>query len=155
MDNFDLEILRLLQINSRASTEVIGEQIGLSASSCQRRIKKLKQAGLIEREVAILNPEKVANAITVIVDIILEQGGEKQLDKVIDDFANESQVQQLFYVAGDSDFVVVIVAKNMSEFDSLTRRLFMANKNIKKFVSKVVIKKHKSSLSIPLEKLSG
>ena len=48
MDNFDLEILRLLQLNCRTSTEDIGEQIGLSASSCQRRIKKLKQGGFID-----------------------------------------------------------------------------------------------------------
>lgn len=153
MDSFDIMILKLLQDNCRTSTETIGEQVGLSASACQRRIKKLREVGIIQKEIAILNPQKLAGYTTVIVDVTLEKGGGKTLDTLINLLNQEPQVQQLYYTAGDVDFVVIIVSQSMEDYDRLSRRLFMSNPCIKKFVSKVVIKPYKIGMELPLEKL--
>ena len=150
MDHFDLEILNSLQADARRSTEELGEQIGLSASACQRRIKKLKTSGVIDKEVAVINSSKLPSYITIIVDIILEKGGEKILDKVIGQFNSEPQVQQIYYVAGEADFVIVVICQNMEAFDQLSRRLFMDNNNIKKFISKVAIQSCKVGTALPL-----
>ncbi|GLX78588.1 putative HTH-type transcriptional regulator y4tD [Thalassotalea insulae] len=155
MDDFDVQILKQLQTDSRQSTEAVGSKIGLSASSCQRRIKKLKQQGVIQTEVAILDRSKLPNIITTIVEITLEKGGEQALNATLDDLNNEASIQQLYYMAGDIDFVVIVVTNNMEEFDQLSRKLFMSNTNIKKFTTKVVIKPHKTNLSIPLDKLTN
>lgn len=150
MDSFDREILKALQTNARISTEELGFQVGLSASACQRRIKKLKATGVIAKEVVILDKEKLAGHLTVIVDVSLEKGGEKSLNKFISLMHREQQVQQLHYVAGETDFVVIISAQSMDDFDKLSRRIFLPNNNIKKFSSKVVIKSHKVGMEIPL-----
>jgi len=150
MDDFDTEILKLIQHDCRMSTELIGEQIGLSASACQRRIKKLRQQGIIKSEVAVLDATKLPNCITTIVEVTLEKGGEIALDDMIEALEKEGQVQQFYYMAGDVDFVVILVTPTMDQFDLLSRKLFMSNANIKKFTSKVVIKTQKSSLNIPL-----
>lgn len=150
MDNFDRQILMALQRNSRISSDELGAEIGLSASACQRRIKKLKQQGVIDSEVAILDPSKLPGFITVIVDVTLAQGGEKVLDDFMRQLASEPQVQQFFYVAGDVDFVVVAITHDMTAYDALSRRLFMANDYVKKFTSKVVIQSQQRSLSLPL-----
>lgn len=150
MDNFDRQILTALQRNSRISSEVLGAEIGLSASACQRRIKKLRQQGVIEREVAILDPSKLVGFITVIADVTLDRGGEDVLDDFIAQLESEPQVQQFFYVAGDVDFVVVAVTRDMKAYDALSRRVFMANSYVKKFTTKVTIQTGKASLELPL-----
>ena len=150
MDSFDREILKVLQTNCRISTEELGGRVGLSASACQRRIKNLKTTGVVKNEVAILDRGKLPGFITVIVDITLEKGGEKALDKFIGQLNRERQIQQFYYVAGEVDFVVIVVAQSMDDFDSLSRRVFMSNTNIKKFSSKVVIKSDKVGMEVPL-----
>ena len=150
MDSFDKSILRQLQQDSRISTEKLGELIGLSASACQRRIKKLKHSGVIEKEVAIVSRNKLRGLITVIVDVTLEKGGEAALNEFMMQAEKESMVQQFYYVAGEVDYVVIVVAESMDDYDALSRRLFMANDNVKKFTSKVAIKSHVTDLSIPI-----
>lgn len=151
MDSFDSAILEILQLDSRTSTEQIGSLVGLSASACQRRIKKLKDSGVIEKEIAVIDREKVGSFTTAIIDVTLEQGGEKALDSFIGKLEQEHLVQQLYYTAGDVDFVVIVVVNNMSEFDSFTRRILMSEPNVKKFHSKIVIKPNKVSLKLPTE----
>lgn len=150
MDSFDKTILQQLQQNSRISTEKLGELIGLSASACQRRIKKLKQTGVISKEVAIIDRSKVKGLITVIADVTLEKGGEAALNQFMAQAEKETMVQQFYYVAGDVDFVVIAVTESMQEYDSLSRRLFMANDNVKKFTSKVAINSYATDLSVPI-----
>ena len=150
MDSFDKTILQQLQQDSRISTEKLGELIGLSASACQRRIKKLKQAGIIAKEVAIIDRSKMKGLITVITDVTLEKGGEAALNEFMLQAEKETMVQQFYYVAGEVDFVVIAVTESMDEYDNLSRRLFMANDNVKKFTSKVAIKSCATDLSIPI-----
>ena len=107
MDEFDRAILNIVQGNSRLSTEDIGYQVGLSASACQRRIKKLKAAGIIKKEVAILDRDKLEGFTTVIVDVMLEKGGEAALDDFIYRLNQEKRVQQFYYTAGECDFVLI------------------------------------------------
>lgn len=150
MDAFDHHILRALQNNSRISSEALGAEIGLSPSACQRRIKKLKQQGVIKQEVAVLDASQLPGFITTLVDITLERGGETALDEFIHALEAESQVQQFYYVAGDVDFVVIVVTQDMKAYDALSRRLFMSNQNIKKFSTKVVIQPGKVGLELPV-----
>ncbi|NUW70763.1 Lrp/AsnC family transcriptional regulator [Vibrio coralliilyticus] len=150
MDAFDHHILRALQNNSRISSEALGAEIGLSPSACQRRIKKLKQKGVIKQEVAVLDASQLPGFITTLVDITLERGGETALDEFLHALEAESQVQQFYYVAGDVDFVVIVVTQDMKAYDALSRRLFMSNQNIKKFSTKVVIQPGKVGLELPL-----
>ena len=150
MDDLDRAILNILQVNCKVSTEDIGHEVGLSASACQRRIKKLRAQGIIEKEVAIVDRDKLQSLTTVIVDVCLEKGGEQALDDFIARLNREKRVQQFYYTAGEVDFVLIIVVKNMGEFDELTRGLLMSNTNVKKFHSKVAIKNNKLGLEVPV-----
>ena len=150
MDDFDIAILNILQLNARCSCEQIGETIGLSASACQRRIKKLKASGLIQNEVALLDRNQLSGLVTVIVDVTLTQGGEKALDDMVKVLNGANQVQQIYYVSGEADFVVILICQNMEEFDQLSRQLFMAQGNVKKFSSKIVIQSTKTNSAIPI-----
>jgi len=150
MDAFDQQILRAIQKNSRVSSEELGAEIGLSASACQRRIKKLKQAGVIKHEIAVLDANKLTGFITTIVEVTLERGGEDVLDEFIQRLIEEEQIQQFYYVAGQVDFVVIVVTKDMEAYDTLSRRVFMSHSYVKKFTSHVVIQAGKTTLNLPV-----
>lgn len=150
MDSFDKKILRQLQENNRISTETLGSIVGLSATACQRRLKKLRSSGVIAKEVAVLNGVEFGNYVTVIVEVFIKQGSEKIIDDFKQRMIAEPNVQQCFYMSGTVDFIVILNANNMLEYEKLTRKLFFHDDNIKKFHSMVTMDKVKVGLDIPI-----
>jgi len=150
MDVLDKKILNELQKNNRISSENLGEKIGLSATACQRRLKKLRESKVIQKEVAILNGIELNNYVTVIVEVTIRQGSADNIENFKKRMLECNQVQQCFYVAGNSDFILIITAKNMSEYEKLTKELFFNDKNIQKFHSTVSMENVKVGLNIPI-----
>lgn len=151
LDRLDHSILILLQKNCRISTEEMGSQVGLSATACQRRIKKLRETGVIRKEVAILDGIQSGGFVTVIVEVIIHQGGESEIDEIKQEMLKHPEVQQCYYVTGGVDFILIITAENMLEYEKLTRKLFFNNRNIQKFHSTVAMENVKVGLEIPLK----
>ena len=150
LDQFDIAILRLLQDNSRITSEAIGDAVGLSPTACQRRIKRLRESGAIASEIAILDPHVVGGRITLVVQVELERGGAHVIDAFKREMLEIPEIQQCFYVTGGSDFVLIVTAKDMADYELLTRRIFFDNRNIRKFHTVVVMETVKSGLQIPL-----
>lgn len=150
MDKLDRQILQRLQQNNRISTEEIGHQVGLSATACQRRIKKLKQAGVIHKEIAVLDGIALGNFVTVIVEVIIKQGSAAHIEAFKNSMLAHSNVQQCYYVTGNVDFILIVTAENMLAYEKLTRDLFFNQKNILKFHSTVVMENVKVGLEIPI-----
>ena len=73
MDDKDLEILKLVQSDARLTAEIIGYEIGLSAPAVQKRLKKLRESGVIKKEIAVLSSSKLDRGMTVIVGVVLER----------------------------------------------------------------------------------
>jgi len=151
LDTFDRQILKLLQINSRITSEELGVQVGLSATACQRRIKKLREAKVILKEVAVIDGIAIGGYVTVIVEVILKQGNFKTINTFKQQMLKFPQVQQCYYVTGNTDFILVVIAENMLEYEKLTRELFFNNSNIEKFHSTVVMENVKVGLDVPVE----
>ena len=105
MDDFDLHILESLQQNAKLSTQALGDQIGLSATACQRRIKKLRDSGVIKKEVAVLDATLVGSYVTVIVSVIMKQGGAAIIDNFRTSMLEHDEVQQCYYFTGNTDFI--------------------------------------------------
>jgi len=150
MDDFNRKILAILQSNNKRNTEEIGREIGLSATAVQRRIKKLKQEGIIEQEVTILNRDKLGGFITIIVEVIIVKGGMSVIDAFKKKVTNHPEVQQCYYLAGSTDFILIITAINMQRYEEITRELFLDDSNILKFTSNVSMQTVKVGLSLPL-----
>ncbi len=150
MDTFDRQLLKILQNNSRITTEELGAQVGLSATACQRRIKKLRQDGVIRKEVAVLDGISLGGYVTVVVEVILTRGGALVIDEFKAKMLSCEAVQQCYYVTGNADFILIITAKNMLAYEQITRDLFFGNENVQKFHSTVVMENVKVGLGIPL-----
>ncbi|APZ44580.1 Lrp/AsnC family transcriptional regulator [Acidihalobacter ferrooxydans] len=149
LDLIDRCLLDLLQADARQSLDRLAEAVSLSAPAVQRRIKRLRESGVIVRDAVEIQPAAVGLPMTFIVTVELEHERADQVDKFRRKVANEALVQQCYYVTGDSDFVIIALAQSMDDFEAMTRRLFFDDANIRRFRTAVVMGKPLRSLAVP------
>ena len=150
LDDFDREILRRLQLNARATGEDIGASVHLSAAAVQRRIKRLRKLGVIVAEVAIVDPVAVGQAMSFIVGVELERERADMLDAFRKAARADPNVQTCYYVTGAADFILVVLARDMADFEAITRRLLFDNPNIRRFTTSVVMSHDKIGNAVPV-----
>lgn len=150
MDVLNKKILKELQKNNRVSSEKLGQKVGLSATACQRRLKKIRASNVIAKEVAVLNDCELNNYVTIIVEIVMKRGTAHAIDGFKQIVLDHPHVQQCFYITGKADFILVITSKNMLEYEKLTKTLLLSNPDIQKFHSTVVMENVKRGLDIPI-----
>lgn len=149
LDAKDRQLLDLLQQDARRSLESLADEVALSAAAVQRRIRRMRDAGIITGEVAVVDPAAVGLPMTFIVIVELERERAEQLDAFRHKVAQESRVQQCYYVTGEGDFVIIAVASSMDDFEALTLRLFFDDPNVRRFRTSVVMGRSFRSLSVP------
>ncbi len=150
LDEFDHQILRHLQRDALATGEEIGAEVCLSAAAVQRRIKRLRQIGAIRATVAVLDPALVGQSMSFILSVELERERADMLDAFRRAVREDPNVQQCYYVTGSTDFVLVVTARDMADFELVTRRLLFDNTNIRRFTTNVVLSRDKVGTSLPL-----
>ncbi|MGX9416215.1 Lrp/AsnC family transcriptional regulator [Vibrio sp. WJH972] len=150
MDGFDRQILKSVQDNNKKTSEELGIEIGLSATAIQRRIKKLKEFGVISKEVAILDSDQLGGFITIVVDVVMVKGGASVIERFKKKVCDQPEVQQCYYIAGEKDFVVIITAESMQRYEAITRELFLDDDTILKFTSNVAMQSVKIGLTVPI-----
>ncbi|WP_018700125.1 Lrp/AsnC family transcriptional regulator [Amorphus coralli] len=151
MDRIDRTLLTLLQRDASRTNAALADEVGLSPSSCLRRIRRLRASGIINRVVAILNPSRAGRSLRTIVTVELKEHGEQQMRRFLTLAAQEEAVTQAFAVTGSVDVVLVMRLADMEEFDALCERLFRERTNVVRFSTLVVIRTAKDETAIPLE----
>lgn len=150
IDTYDRAILRELQRDSRQSSEQLAGVVALSATAVQRRIKRLREAGIIRAEQAVLAPEALGRKLSMVIQVTLTRGR----GDIVADFKAQMrgmpEVQQCYYVTGEHDFVLIVTAEDMADYERLTHRLFFNNPNIQKFHTAVVMEPVKVGLQVPI-----
>lgn len=146
MDSKDLEILRLVQSNARLTADAIGDEIGLSPPAVQKRLKKLRETGVIEKEVAVVSPTKVGREMTVIVQVMLERESRLHLDSFKRRMRSAPGVQQCYYTTGEADFILVVMVADIKAYEAFTQEYFFDESNVSKFTSSIVMDRVKVSL---------
>ncbi|MES0808243.1 Lrp/AsnC family transcriptional regulator [Roseibium sp. SCPC15] len=149
IDNADRLILDLVQDNSRIGLDILADKCGLSVPSVQRRLKRLRDTGVISKEIALVDPTSLGFGMTFIVMVELERETLHQLDAFRKRAQAELQVQQCYYVTGEADFTLICTARDMQDFEQLTHRLFFNDGNVRRFRTSVVMDRSKVGLSIP------
>lgn len=150
VDRIDRKILNAVQRNNRLTTKELGKLAGLSGSACQRRLQRLRDVGIIEADVAIISPEAVGRPMLMLVYINLERDCTDILDRFKQAVRRTPEITCAYNVTGETDFVLVISASGMVEYEALTRRFFFENADIKKFSTMVVMERTKVSFAVPI-----
>jgi DNA-binding Lrp family transcriptional regulator len=150
MDRIDRKLLNLLQRDASRTNAAMADEAGLSPSSCLRRIRRLRQTGIVDRIVAILNPAKAGRMLKALVTVELKLHGEQHMRRFLDLAISEEAVAQAYAVTGEVDVVLMLHLRDMEEFDALCDRLFRNRTNVARFFTMMVIRTAKNETAIPL-----
>ena len=156
LDEVDVQLLAQLQHDASLSNQALAERVHTSPPTCLRRVKRLREAGLIERQIAILNPEKLAATIgfglTGIVEITLDRQDAQALEQFEARVAGDAAVQQCYRVSPGPDFVLVVHAAHMPDYLALAQRLFTSDANVRNVKAFFSVKRSKFGAELPLKK---
>lgn len=123
LDHTDRRILSLLQEDATLSVSDIAEKVGLSATPCWKRIKRLEKDGIIERRVAILNRDRLGLGVTVIVAIRTAKHNDDWLQIFADGVAKIPEVVEFYRMSGEIDYLLKVVARDIADYDRIYRKL--------------------------------
>ena len=147
VDEIDIKLLEVLQDDASLSNQALAARVHISPPTCLRRVKRLRDAGLIERQIAILNPDKLAaelgHGLTALVEITLDQQGAERQEAFEDRVAQDSAVQQCYRVSPGPDFVLVVHVASMPGYLALAQRLFTSDANVRNVKAFFSIKRSK------------
>lgn len=150
LDDFDLKILDLVQRDNQMPQRLIADKIGLSPPAVARRLQHLRETGVIQKDIAVLDESAVGRPLTIIVQVRAENERLDLLDAMKERFRRCPQVRQCYYVTSEMDFILIMSVTDMAEYTELTRQLFFDAGNVKSFVTCVSMENVKTNGAIPL-----
>lgn len=151
LDKLDRRILAMLQKDARRSAELMGAEIGLSASAVQRRIARLREEGVITAEVAVIDQKRVGRPLTLIVEVEVERERPELLASLKQWIAAEAMIQEAWYVTGAGDYVLIIVARDVDDFEAMMQRLVVENANVRRYHTRVALGTVKRGMLVPVD----
>lgn len=150
LDALDLRLLKELQKSNQLPVAELARRVHSSPATCIRRVKRLRESGVIVADVSIIDPAMVGRSMTVIVEVTIERERPDLIDLFKKSVLRNERILHCYYVTGDADFVLIVHVADMEEYDAIITDLFHDNANIKQFKSLVSIRKIKSSTQYPV-----
>ena len=150
LDDLDRRILNLLQVDASQTNNELAASVHASPPTCLRRVKRLVDAGVIERQVVIVAPDKVGAGLTAIVEITLDHQAEERMGEFEALVANEAAVLQCYRVSPGPDFILMVQVADMPAYHALAHRLFASHANVRNVRSFFSIHRSKFETSIAL-----
>jgi DNA-binding Lrp family transcriptional regulator len=150
LDATDLQILALLQEDAALSIAEIAERVGLSSSPAWRRIERLKKAGVITRQVTLLDCEKLGLTFEVFASVKLQLPTRENLEKFESAVASWPEVVECATVTGAIDYMLRVVTTDMHAYDDFLRDKMLALGLVSDVQSRIVMRVPKRTTSAPL-----
>ncbi|WP_210493941.1 Lrp/AsnC family transcriptional regulator [Microvirga antarctica] len=123
MDAVDIKILTILQADTAISIAELAQRVGLSQTPCWKRIQRLEAQGVIEKRVALVNPEKIGLGLTVFVSIETADHSGHWLQRFAEFVSAMPEVMEFYRMAGDVDYMLRVVVADMAAYDLFYKRL--------------------------------
>jgi Lrp/AsnC family leucine-responsive transcriptional regulator len=122
LDELDRKILEQLQSDGRMSNQELSDKIGLSPSPCLRRLRQLEAEGVIQRYVALVDPESVGLGVTAFVRVRLDQQDDRHLAHFEAAVAEFPEVMECYLMTGEADYQLRVLVGSLGEFEDFLRR---------------------------------
>ena len=131
LDDVDLRLLDELQTDSSRTNQALAAAIGVSPATCLRRVKRLVDAGIVERRVALLSQDQLGHGLTVFVEVTLDRQAAEDLGSFERRAVDEPAVRQCHRVSPGPDFMLLVQLADMAAYHALVQRLFTADANVR------------------------
>ena len=151
LDAIDLRLLDELQRDAARSNQALADAVHVSAATALRRIKRMADAGVIERTVAVLSPEALGHGLTAIAEVTLDTQSVERLSAFEARAVADAAVQQCYRTQGGPDFVLVAQVADMPAYQAMAQRLFTSDANVRNIKAFFSLKRAKFDprLSLP------
>ena len=150
LDAIDWRILDQLQRDAALSNQALAELVHVSPATCLRRVKRLVDAGLIERRIAVLSADRLGVGLTAVVEDTLDHQSAERLVAFEAKAQAEPAVQQCYRTSSGPDFVLVVQVRDMEAYHALVQRLFTSDANVRNVKTYFSIKRSKFDPAIAL-----
>jgi Lrp/AsnC family transcriptional regulator len=149
MDAIDRKILGVLQQDASLSVAEVGNRVGLSSTPCWKRIQKLEAEGVIQKRVALVDPDKVGLGISVFVAIESGDHSEDWLRKFAEAVRAMPEVLEFYRMAGDVDYMLRVVVASIQDYDAFYKKLIAAIP-LKNVTSRFAMERIKQTTALPI-----
>ncbi len=149
LDAIDWSILGVLQTDASLPVHEVGERVGLSSNACWRRIRRLEDSGIISRRVALLDAERLGLATTVFVAIKTNRHDPQWLEAFSKGVAAIDEIGECHRMAGDVDYLLKIVVRDIAHYDRIYRKLIAAVPDIADVSSSFSMERMKATTALP------
>jgi Lrp/AsnC family transcriptional regulator, leucine-responsive regulatory protein len=150
LDRFDRQLLNLVQDDASQTAERLAARVGLSASAVQRRLKRLREESVIVADLAVVDPERVGRPTFFIASVQVERERPELVTQLREWIGAHDQVQQAYYVTGESDFVLIVTAPDTASYETLMSLMMRENPNVKRYSTSVALGVLKRGLKVPV-----
>lgn len=154
LDTIDLQLLAQLQDDATPTNQVLAERMGISPATCLRRVRRLRESGLIERQVALLSHDGLAavqgHGLAAIVEVSLDLQGAEHLAAFEARAVREEAVQQCWRVSPGPDFVLVVQVRDMPHYLQLSQQLFTQDANVRNVKAFFATRRAKFQSKLPV-----
>ena len=151
LDALDRRILNVLQENNQLNSQELADRVHSSAPTCLRRLRRLRESGVISREAAVVDPFKVGRDLIAFVHVVLERQTELLQRQFEERIANEAVVSQCYMTSGDVDFILIVNARDMHEYHRFVRSALAGSENIRNFRSVFAMNRSKFDTKIAFD----
>lgn len=150
LDSTDLSILKLLQHNARLTIKEIAAKLNLSTTPIFDRMKRMERDKVIDRYVAIVDPEKVGKSIFAFVHISLKEHARPAVEAFVNQVVEFEEVMECYHLTGDADFVLKVTLDNMKAYNEFVLDKLSIVKNIGKLETRFCLSVRKYSTELPI-----
>ncbi|MFA0011765.1 Lrp/AsnC family transcriptional regulator [Vibrio lentus] len=151
IDRIDRSILVELQKNNRIPNLTLAELVGLSPPACLKRVKRLREEGVIVGDVSIINPELTGNKMTLLVSVEMERDRADIYQIFRGSLVKAPEVTQCYQISGSYDFMLIVTVKDIQAYENFVERVLRKDLNIRKFHTSISMRTVKFSTAVNLE----
>ncbi|WP_321390893.1 Lrp/AsnC family transcriptional regulator [Emcibacter sp.] len=151
LNDIDRKILDTLQQDASLTNTELADKVGLSTAPCWRRVKRLEELGIIDRRVAILNPEKLGLHIVTFANVKLSHHKDNALEEFEKLIEVYPEVTECYTISGSMDYVLKIVTTDMNAYENFLRQKLLKMEMVNEVHSRFAVTKVKYTTALPLK----
>jgi len=150
IDALDRKILIELQNDNRIANVDLAAEVGLSPPACLKRVRRLRESGIISRDVSLVNPELAGNRLNLIVSVEMERDRADIYKSFSRAILKAPEVTECYQVSGETDFVLIVSVTDVQAYEQFIKRVLHKDTNIRKFRTAISIRRVKYTTAMHL-----
>jgi Lrp/AsnC family transcriptional regulator, leucine-responsive regulatory protein len=151
LDKVDRKLLNLLQKDNQVPTRTLAERLHISQPTCLRRIRQLREMGIISAEVAMVDPFALGYGMLAFLEISLSNQSDEHMQEFEQRMSKEAEVMQCYFVSGEYDYFIVVHVINMDAYYQFVRHVISGSGNVRHFHSRFPMKRAKFATRIAFD----